>query len=109
MVGDGGKSGRCGIEKLGIGKVAPDIEAEDLDGQRFKLSEHRGKVVVLLCWATWCAPCMAQVPHERELVTRMKDRPFVMIGVNGDSTKEAAGKTVADHKINWRSFWVGRR
>jgi peroxiredoxin len=104
---DVAKSSLYALENLRIGKVAPDIEADDLDGRRFKLSENRGKVVVLVFWATWCAPCMAQVPRERELVARMKDRPFVMIGVNGDPVKEAAQKAVTGHKINWRSFWDG--
>jgi peroxiredoxin len=105
MLADVAKSSLYALENLRVGKVAPDIEADDLDGRRFKLSENRGKVVVLVFWAAWCAPCMAQVPHERELAARMKDRPFVIIGVNGDPTKKAAQKAVADHKINWRSFW----
>jgi peroxiredoxin len=95
------------IANLRVGKAAPDIDAEDLDGKRFKLSEHRGKVVVLVFWASWCAPCMAEVPHEREMVSRMEDRPFVLIGVNGDATKEEAKKAIDRTKINWRSFRNG--
>jgi peroxiredoxin len=95
------------LRHLRVGKVAPDIEAEDLDGVRFKLTDYRGKVVVLVYWATWCGPCMAQVPHERKLVQRMKDRPFALVGVNIDKDREKAKQTTVKHKIDWRSFWNG--
>lgn len=96
------------IRHLGIGQVAPDVEGEDLNGSRFKLSEHRGKVILLVFWASWCGPCMGAVPHERELVARFKGRPFVLIGVNGDQEKEKATKAVDQYNIPWRSFWNGK-
>jgi peroxiredoxin len=48
---------------------------------------------------------MASVPHEKEVVERFKNRPFVLIGVNGDADKEIAKKAVEKHAIPWRSFW----
>ncbi len=52
---------------------------------------------------------MALVPHERSLVQKFQNKPFALIGVNGDSDPETAKKVVVDHKINWRSFWNGGR
>ena len=98
-----------GLRHLRVGKVAPDIEAEDLDGNKFKLSDSQGQVRVVVFWASWCGPCMAMVPQERKLVARMKDRPFVLIGVNGDEDR-AKGKEVAvKNKMVWRSFWNGSK
>ena len=51
---------------LAVGKPAPEIEGVDVDGKPLKLSDYKGKVVVLVFWGSWCGPCMAQVPHERE-------------------------------------------
>jgi thiol-disulfide isomerase/thioredoxin len=95
------------MHHLGIGRTAPEIEGEDIDGKPMKLSDFRGKVVVVTFWATWCGPCMARVPHKKALVEKMKDRPFVLIGVNADDDREKVKTVSAKEGIRWRSFWNG--
>jgi peroxiredoxin len=95
------------IENVSIGKMAPDSTGEDLDGQKFALSRYRGKVVVLVFWATWCRPCMREVPYERSLVARMEGKPFVLIGVNGDTERTAAKEAITRQNMSWRSFVNG--
>jgi thiol-disulfide isomerase/thioredoxin len=95
------------MRHLGIGQTPPDIEGEDIDGKPMRLSEFRGKVVVISFWATWCGPCMQLVPHDRALVEKMKGRPFVLVGVNGDDDRERVKTVSAKEGINWRSFWSG--
>ncbi|HWY86221.1 MAG TPA: TlpA disulfide reductase family protein [Gemmataceae bacterium] len=104
-LGDNAKSDLYELRNLRIGKHAPDIEGEDLSGAKFKLSDYRGNVILLVFWASWCGPCMADVPHERELVERFKGRPFVLVGVNGDEKKENAQNVVQTKQIPWRSFY----
>jgi thiol-disulfide isomerase/thioredoxin len=97
------------VRNLEIGCTIPEIEDEDLDGKPMRLSDFRGKVVVLSFWAGWCGPCMSMVASEKSLVERMRGRPFVLIGVNGDLSR-ATAKSVCDQQgINWRSFWDGGR
>jgi RNA polymerase sigma factor (sigma-70 family) len=92
------------IEARGIGKTAQEITGEDLDGKAMKLSDFKGKVVLLSFWGTWCPPCMAFVPHERKLVERLKDAPFAIVGVNQDRYDDDFRARLAKEKITWRSF-----
>lgn len=96
-----------GMRKLTIGKEAPEIVGEDTEGKPMKLSDFRGKVVVLTFWATWCGPCMNQVPFERKLMERMKGKPFVLLGVNADPKKDGLAKAMKDAGIEWRSWFDG--
>jgi thiol-disulfide isomerase/thioredoxin len=97
------------LRSLRIGSMAPDIIGDDLNAKPLKLSEYRGKVVLLVFWASWCGPCMAAVPHEREVAAHFKGRPFVLIGVNGDESREVALNVAAKNQISWRSFWNGEK
>jgi peroxiredoxin len=108
-LGDDAKQELYVLRNLRIGKALPEIQGEDMDGAKFKISDYRGKVVMVVCWATWCGPCMRQVPTERKLVERLKDRPFVLIGVNGDDDKGKAKAVIEKEKMTWRSFAGGRR
>src|SRR5207244_962635 len=63
---------------------------------------------VLDFWAGWCGPCMALVPHEKELVKRLEGKAFAFIGVNLDQSKAEQKKVEEDNGITWRSFFDGR-
>lgn len=89
------------------GKVAPDIEGADLTGKKMKLSDHRGKVVVLVFWGSWCGPCMGEVPYLRKLMASFRDRPFTVVGVNSGDTREKAAKAIRDEKMTWPVFLDG--
>lgn len=106
-LGDEAEEALFELRHLGLGQQAPEIDGDDLNGVPLKLSGYRGKVVLLEFWASWCSSCIADIPQEKALIERFKGRPFVIVGVNGDRSKVAAQKAVAEHKIVWRSFWDG--
>jgi thiol-disulfide isomerase/thioredoxin len=84
-----------------VGKPAPEIIATTLDGKPFRLSEHRGKVVVIDFWATWCGPCVNAMPFMRSLYARYKDQQFVLVGVSLDRKREALTRYVESNEIPW--------
>jgi thiol-disulfide isomerase/thioredoxin len=95
------------INNMTVGKQAPDFECELLDGKKAKLSDFRGNVVVLNVWATWCSPCKAMIPHERELVERMKGKPFKFVSLSVDDTKETLTEFLKNEKMPWTHMWNG--
>jgi thiol-disulfide isomerase/thioredoxin len=90
------------------GQAAPEIEGKDLDGRPMKLSDFRGKVVVLVFWGSWCGPCMREVPHERQLAEKYRDKPFAILGVNCREEAEVAKKTVEREKMSWPQWHDGK-
>jgi cytochrome oxidase Cu insertion factor (SCO1/SenC/PrrC family) len=95
------------IRTLAIGKKAPEIVGEDLDGKPMKLSDYRGKVVVLTFWHSQCGPCIVFARQELKHVERFAGRPCAPVGVNVDEDRDTAKSVVEKHKLPWRSFWCG--
>jgi len=95
------------IPNLKVGKPAPEVSGDAVEGAAIKLADYRGKVVVVVFWGSWCGPCMAMVPRERELAERMKDKPFVLLGVNCGDERNKASTTMASNKMTWPSLWDG--
>jgi peroxiredoxin len=91
------------IRHLAIGKTVPDLAGADLDGKAFKLSDYRGKVVLLDFWALSSGASVALLARERQLLARLKDRPFTIIGVNGDDVEERP-ELLKKTKVPFRSL-----
>lgn len=94
------------IQHLSVGKLAPDVQGEDADGAKFRISDYRGKVIVLRFWGDWCPFCRSMFPQERELVKTLADKPFVLLGVNSDP-RPRLKKAQREKNLVWRSFWDG--
>jgi thiol-disulfide isomerase/thioredoxin len=90
-----------------VGQPPPSLEGMDPDGKPLKLSDFRGKVVVVDFWMTGCPPCRAMIPHERELVKRMHCRPFVLLGVSLDGATPGFKAFLEKEQITWPNICDG--
>lgn len=82
-----GSSGE-GLESVLVGKGAPPIELELLDGSSFRLADRRGKTVVLDFWASWCGPCLQTMPQVDEVAREFADRGVQLVAINLEETPE---------------------
>ena len=88
------------IQRTLPGNPAPDFELTDINGESVSLSDFRGKVVYLDFWASWCPPCMREVPYARELKERFKDEEdLVFLYISIDENPDAWRKTVKEREI----------
>lgn len=93
------------LEGVSVGTVAPEIAGEDLDGVRFRLSDYRGRVVLLDFWNhRTCGHCREAYPKLRELVKTFAGQPFALLGVDRDDERDELARLVADGEVTWR-FW----
>jgi peroxiredoxin len=95
------------LTSLSVGKQAPDIVGRDVDGKPLKLSDYRGKVVVLTFSGNWCPGCVGMYPHERRMVERLKDLPFALLSVTTDEDVKTLQAAKASGEITWRCWWDG--
>jgi peroxiredoxin len=84
-------------------RQAPDFALKDADGKTVRLSDYRGKVVLLDFWATWCGPCKIEIPWFMEFERTYRDRGFAVIGISMDEEGwDAVKPFVADLAVNYR-------
>ena len=92
-----------------VGDLAPDFTAPRLDGGPFKLSDTRGKLVLLDFWATWCAPCRAEMPAMKDIQETFGGDPrFLLVGVSCDEAAEAPAKYTKENALNWTQVHGGK-
>ena len=78
-----------------------------LDGTSFKLQDKKGKVVLVNLWATWCGPCIGEMPHLNEMQEKYRDKGFEIIGLNtDDESKEDIDAFAAKQKLNYQLGWA---
>jgi thiol-disulfide isomerase/thioredoxin len=95
------------LRNLQVGMKVPDAGSKNLKGEKESLADYKGKVVVLDIWATWCGPCKAMIPHEREMVEKLKGKPFALISVSADDEKKELEDFIAKEPMPWNHWWEG--
>ena len=88
-----------------IGKPALDFQVTDLKGEALSLGKYRGQVVLLDFWATWCPPCVAEIPNVKKTYEKYKDQKFQIIGISLDRSKEPLDAFIEEKDLAWIHYW----
>jgi peroxiredoxin len=100
-----GKAYATYLDKLkatSMGAIAPDFTQNDPDGNPIKLSDLKGKYVLIDFWASWCGPCRKENPNVVKAYAKFRDKGFEILGVSLDKNKEAWIKAIADDQLTWK-------
>ena len=87
--------------KVWTGGPPPALALKALDGGSHRLSDYRGKVVLVNFWATWCGPCRDEMPSIQELKDKLGGKPFVVLAVNLDEPESRIRKFLSQMKLDF--------
>jgi len=90
-------------------KSAPDFELSDLDGKKVKLSNHRGNIIVLNFWETWCPACIKEMPSLNRLVDAYKKEKKVLFWAISHEDKLTLQEYLSKNKFDYQQFYNGSK
>jgi len=93
------------IEHLQVGKPAPEFTTKTVDGREVSLKSLRGKAVLLDFWATWCGPCVVEIPHLKEAAEKLSGKPFEILAVSLDDERVMLTATIEQRKLPGIQTW----
>lgn len=90
-----------------VDKPSPPLQFKALDGREVDLEKLKGKVVLLDFWATWCPPCLEEIPHVREAYERYNREGLEIVGISFDADKQRLEDVVKRENLKWPQYFDG--
>jgi len=101
---------RTDLRPAALDQPAPDFELKDTAGKLFRLSDYRGRVLLVDFWPSWCQPCVENFPKVKEMVKKYQGKALDVLGVNLDDAKRLASafKIIEKYGLDWRHVADGK-
>lgn len=93
---------------LKVGATFPDFDVKDLAGAPLSVAKFKGKAVLIDFWATWCGPCITELPAVLAAYSRYKDKGFEIIGISLDRDEATLKRFITDRKMTWPQYFDGQ-
>lgn len=93
---------------LRVGAEFPDFQAEDTDGKSLSLDQFKNKIVLIDFWATWCPPCVDEMPTIVKTYKKYHAQGFEIIGINLDYDENKFSRFMEDNGMTWRQYFDGK-
>ena len=91
-----------------VGGTLPEVTGMRLDGVEERLSDYRGRILLLDFWATWCKPCVAALPQLREMVAKLPADRFAMIAISVDEELGTVNRYIENEPMPWTNWHSGK-
>jgi len=102
------------IDQMGASLYLPGVgdtmefAFTDMNGKEFDMEKMKGKIVLVDFWATWCPPCVAEMPHLLAAYKKFHDKGFEIVGITHDETRQPVEEFVAAQEIPWSQYFDGQ-
>ena len=92
------------LNKPGVG-TTPELSGTSIEGKEIELSDYEGKVVLLDFWATWCGPCIAEMPNVISVYEKYHEKGFEIIGISLDRSIDPLKEYIKENEISWPNIY----
>jgi peroxiredoxin len=96
-------------DALKPGTPFPDFSETDLEGKPLSIAKYKGKVVLVDFWATWCMPCVAQLPDVQKAYEKFHGKGFEIVGISLDEDKDRLQQFIKQRKMPWQEYFDGKK
>jgi len=95
-------------KKLAVGESPLPFEVTSITGEKLSPERYKGKVLLIDFWATWCQPCIADMPHVKKVYDKYREKGFEIVGISLDRNRSSLDNYIESNSIRWPQYFDGK-